>query len=117
MKGCDVVIPRWAGAPPGRGRHICVAPGEEGHKCIPPAPLRGVPVEEGQHGAVRGRLPAHPQPVTAVQLPAQRGGEVVGEHEEQGPRNVAQPGQGVIVLRSPVFEMRHREPGGPAFRG
>ena len=82
VEGRDEVIPRWAGAPLGGGRHICEAPGEVGHKCIPLAPVHGDPVEEGQQSAVRDRLPPHPQLVTAVQLPAQRSGEVDVEHEE-----------------------------------
>ena len=94
-----------------------MAPGEVGHKTVPLAPVSDVPVEEGQQGAISDRLPPYPQPVAAVQLLAQRGGKVGGEHEEQGPPNVAQSGQGVIVRRSPVFEMRHCEPASPAFRG
>ena len=40
-----------------------------------------------------------------------------GEHEEQGPLGVAQPGQGVVVYRPPSFEVRHGELGGPVLRG
>ena len=116
MEGCDEVIPRQAGLLLGGARHIRVAPGGVGHKSVPLAPVRDIPVEQGQQGAVRNRLPPYPQPVAAVQLPAQRHGKVCGEHQEQGPQNVAQSGQGIIVRRSPVIEMRHDEPAGPAFR-
>ena len=70
LEGCDEVILRRAGVPLGGGRHIRVVPREWGHKSAPLAPVGDVPVEEGQWGAVRGCLPAHPQPVAAVQLPA-----------------------------------------------
>ena len=40
-----------------------------------------------------------------------------GEHEEQGPLGVAQPGQGVVVYRPPSFEVRHGELGGPVLWG
>ena len=53
----------------------------------------------------------------AVQLLAQRGCNVGGEHEEQGPLGVAQPGQGVVVYRPPSFEVRHGELGGPVSWG
>ena len=104
----------------GQGRHIRVAPGQVGPRSVPTAPLpslRGVPVGEGQREAIPDRRSPYPQPVAAVQLPAQRGSEVGGEHEHQGPRDVAQLGQDVIVRRSPVFAMRHGELGGPGFRG
>ena len=74
VEGGDEVIPRRAGVPLGGGCHIHVAPGEVGRQHIPLALVRGVPVEEG--------LPPHPQPVAAVQLLAQRGCKVGGEHEE-----------------------------------
>ena len=48
VEGCDEVIPRRAGVPPGGGRHIRVAPGEVGHKSARLAPVPDVPVEEGQ---------------------------------------------------------------------
>ena len=111
-KGRYEVIPRQAGMLL-EGRHIGVTPGEVGHKSVSPAPVCGALVEEGQQGAVGDRLPAHSQPAAALQLPAQRGGEVGGEHEEQVSWNVAQPEQGVIVGRPPFFEMRHGEPGAP----
>ena len=41
----------------------------------------------------------------------------VGSMRSRGPWNVAQPGQGVVVRRPCNFEMRHGEPGSPAFRG
>ena len=74
-------------------------------------------MEEGQYGAVRDCLPPHSQPFAAVQLLAQRGCKVGGEHEEQGPLGVAQPGQGVVVYRPASFEVRHGELGGPVLRG
>ena len=40
-EGCDEVIPRRAGVPPGVGRHIRVAPGEVGHRCVPQATVQG----------------------------------------------------------------------------
>ena len=107
---------RW-GCPWGGGRHIRVAPGEVGHKSVPSAHVRDDPVEKGQQGAVRNCLPTYPQPVAAVQLPAQHGGDVGGEHEEQGPRNAAQSGQGIIVRRSPVLEMRQVSRVAPPFGG
>ena len=61
---------------------------------------------------------SHPtEPVTAVQLLAKRGCKVGGEHKEQGPLGVAQPGQGVVVYRPPSFEVRHGESGGPVLWG
>ena len=48
VKGGDEVFPRRPGLPPGGGCHIHVAPGEVGRQHIPPAPVCGVPVEEGQ---------------------------------------------------------------------
>ena len=102
VEGRYEVIRRRAGLPRG-GPHIGPTPGEVGHKSIPPAPVCGTPVNEGQQGAVCDHLPPHPQPVAAVQLRTQRGGEAGGEHEEQGSWNVAQPGQGVILLRFPLF--------------
>ena len=48
MEGCNEVIRCRAGVPPGRGCHICVAPGKVGHKSAPLAPVRYVPKEEGQ---------------------------------------------------------------------
>ena len=59
-----------------------MAPVEVGHKGVPPAPVRGVPVEEGKEGVVRDRLGLYTQPVAAFQLPARRGGELSGEHDE-----------------------------------
>ena len=112
VEGRYEVSPRRAGVPLG-GRAIGVMPGEVGHKSVPPAPVCGVLVEVGQQGAVRDRLQAHPQPAAAVQLPAQRGGKVCWEHQEQGSWNVAEPGQGVIVRRPLFHEMRHSEPGAP----
>ena len=94
-----------------------MAPGEVQHKSVPAASVRDVRVEEGQQGAVRDRLPPYPQPIPPVQVPVQRGCKVSGEHEEQGPRIVAQSGQSIIVREAPVFETRHSEPGGPTFRG
>ena len=75
------VIPLLAGVSPG-GRHIAVTSGGVGHNSVPSASIRGALVEEGQLGAVGNHLPSHRQPVVAVQLPAQHGGEVGGEHEE-----------------------------------
>ena len=40
-----------------------------------------------------------------------------GEHEQQGPLAVAQPGQGVVVYQPPSFEVRHGELGGPVLWG
>ena len=105
------------GCPWGGGCHVHVALGEVGRQRIPSAPVRGVSGEEGQQGAIRDCLPTHPQPFAAVQLLAQRGCNVGGEHEEQGPLGVAQPGQGVVVYRPPSFEVRHGELGGPALWG
>ena len=83
VEGRYEVIPHRAGVSLG-GCHIGVMIGEVGHKSVPPAPVCGALVQEGQHGAVRDRLPPKPQPDAAVQLLAQCGGEVGGEHEEQG---------------------------------
>ena len=110
LEGGDKVVPRRAGVPSGGDCHIHVAPAEVGRQRIPLVPVCGVPVEEGQEGAVRDCLPPHSQPVAAVQLLAQRGCKVGGEHEEQGPLGVAQPGQGVVVYRPTGFEVRHGEP-------
>ena len=104
VEGGDEVIPRRAGVPPGGGCHIRVAPGELGHSSAPLALVRGFPVEEGQQAAVRDCLPPYPQPFAAVQLLAQRGCKVGGEHEEQGPQNVAQLGQGVVLHRPPFLK-------------
>ena len=52
-----------------------------------------------------------------MQLLAQRGCKVRGEHEEQGLLGVAQPGQVVVVYRPPSFEVRHGELGGPVLWG
>ena len=112
VEGPYEVIPGRAGVPLG-GCHIGVTSGEVTHKSVSSAPVLGAPVEEGQQGAVRDRLPAEPAPPAAVQLPAQRGGEVSGEHDEQGPWNVAQPGQHVIARRPLFYEARHSEPGAP----
>ena len=101
VEGGDEVVPRRAGVPLGGGCHLHVAPGEVGRQRIPSAPVRRVSVEEGQQGAVRNCFPSHSQPFSAVQLLAQRGCNVGGEHEEQGPLGVAQPGQGVVVYRPP----------------
>ena len=117
VEGGDEVVPRRAGVPLGGGCHVQVAPGEVGRQRIPSAPVRGVLVEEGQQGAVRDCLPFNSQPFAAVQLLAQRSCNVGGEHEEQGPLGVAQPGQGVVVYRPPSFEVRHGELGGPALWG
>ena len=117
VEGSDEVVPRRAGVPLGGGCHVHVAPDEVGRQRIPSAPVRGVSVEEGQQGAVRDCLPSHSQPFAVVQLLAQRGCNVGGEHEEQGPLGVAQPGQGVVVYRPPSFEVRHGELGGPALWG
>ena len=48
VEGGDEVVPRRAGVPLGGGCHVNVAPGEVGRQRIPLAPVRGVPVEEGQ---------------------------------------------------------------------
>ena len=48
VEGGDEVVPRRAGVPLGAGCHVHVAPGEVGRQRIPLAPVRGVPVEEGQ---------------------------------------------------------------------
>ena len=48
VEGGDEVVPRRAGVPLGRGCHVHVAPGEVGRQGIPLAPVRDVPVEEGQ---------------------------------------------------------------------
>ena len=117
VEGGDEVVPRRAGVPLGGGCHVHVAPSEVGRQRIPSAPVRGVSVKEGQQGAVRDCLPSYSQPFAAVQLLAQRGCNVGGEHEEQGLLGVAQPGQGVVVYRPPSFEVRHRELGGPALCG
>ena len=117
VEGGDEVVPRRAGVPLGGGCHVHVAPGEVGRQRIPLAPVLGVSVEEGQQGAIRDCLPSHSQPVAGVQLLAQRGCNVGGEHEEQGPLGVAQPGQGVVVYRPPSFEVRHGELGGPVLWG
>ena len=117
VEGGDEVVPRRAGVPLVGARHVHVAPGEVGRQRVPLAPVRGVPVEEGQQGAVRDRFPPHSQPFAAVQLLAQRGCDTGGEHEEQGPLCVAQPGQGVVVYRPPRFEVRHGELGGPVLWG
>ena len=119
VEGCQEVIPRRAGVPAGVGgcRHIRVVPGEVVHQSAPLARIRDVPVEEGQEAAVRNRLPPYPQSFEAVLLPAWRRCKVGGKHEMQGPGNVAQLGQGVVVRRPPVFEMGHGEPAGPVFRG
>ena len=74
-------------------------------------------MEEGQQGAIRDCLPSHSQPFAGVQLLAQRGCKVGGEHEEQGPLGVAQPGQGVVVYRPPSFAVRQGELGGPVLWG
>ena len=105
------------GFPPRGGRHIRVAPGEVGHQSVPLAHVRDVSVKQGQGGAVRERLPPYHQPVAAVQLPAQRGSEVGGEHEEQRPWNVAQSGQGVMVRRTSSLKMRPGEPMAPPSGG
>ena len=117
VEGGDEVVPRRAGVPLGGGCHVHVAPDEVGRQRIPLAPVRGVSVEEGQQGAVRDCLPADSQPFAAVRLLAQRGCNVRGEHEEQRPSCVAQPGQGVVVYRPPSFEVRHGELGGPVLWG
>ena len=75
------VIPLRTGSPVG-GRYINVSPSDVGYKSVPSAFICGAPVEQGQQSAVGDGLPSHPQPVVAVPLPAQGGGEVVGEHEE-----------------------------------
>ena len=94
-----------------------MAPGEVGRQRIPLAPVLGVSMEEGQQGAFRDCLLSHSQPFAGVQLLAQRGCNVGGEHEEQGPLGVAQPGQGVVVYRPPSFEVRHGKLGGPVLWG
>ena len=66
VEGGDEVVPRRAGVPLGGARHVHVAPGEVGRQRLPSAPVRGVPVEEGQRGAVRDCLPLHSQPFAAV---------------------------------------------------
>ena len=48
VEGGDEVVPRRAGVPLGGGCHVHVVPGEVGRQHIPLAPVRGVPVEEGQ---------------------------------------------------------------------
>ena len=48
VEGGDEVVPRRAGVPLGGARHVHVAPGEVGRQRVPLAPVRGVPVEEGQ---------------------------------------------------------------------
>ena len=48
VEGGDEVVPRRAGVPLGGGCHVHVAPGEVGCQRIQSAPVRGVPVEEGQ---------------------------------------------------------------------
>ena len=48
VEGGDEVVPRWAGVPLGGCCHVHVAPGEVGRQRISLAPVRGVPVEEGQ---------------------------------------------------------------------
>ena len=48
VEGRDEVVPRPAGVPLGGGCHVHVAPGEFGRQRISLAPVRGVPVEEGQ---------------------------------------------------------------------
>ena len=117
VEGGDEVVPRRAGVPLGGGCHVHVVPGEVGRQRIPLAPVGGAWVEEGQQGAVRDCLPSHSQSFAAVQLLAQRGCNVGGEHEEQGPLGVAQPGQGVVVYRPPSLEVRHGELGGPVLWG
>ena len=57
VESCDAVIPGPAQVPPGGGCHVPVAPGEVGHMSAPLAPVRNVPLEEGQQGAVRELLP------------------------------------------------------------
>ena len=83
------VIPLRAGVSLG-GRHIGVTSGAVGHKSVRPASICGAPEEEDQQGVVCNRLPSHLEPVVAVQLPAQRGGKVPEEHEEQGSWNSTQ---------------------------
>ena len=48
VEGGDEVVSRRAGVPLGGDCHVHVAPGEVGRQRIPLAPVRGVPVEEGQ---------------------------------------------------------------------
>ena len=79
VEGRDEVIPRRAGMPLG-GHHIGVTRGEVGQKSVPPALVCSASVAEGQQCAVGNRPSPHCQPVAAVQLQAQRGGDVVGEH-------------------------------------
>ena len=62
----DEVVSRQAGVPLGGACHVHVAPGEVGRQRIPPAPVRGVSLEEGQQGAVRDCLPSHSQPLAAI---------------------------------------------------
>ena len=112
VEGRYEISPLRAGLPLD-GRHIGVTLSEFGHKNLPSAIICGAPVKVGQQGALCNRLLSRLQPVVAVQLPAQRSGEVSGEHEEQGSRNVTQPGQGVIVRRPPFFEMPHGKPDAP----
>ena len=102
MQGRYEVNPLRAGVSLG-GRHIGVTSDEVGHKSVPSASLCDAPVGEGQQGVVCNHLPSHLHPVVAVQLSAQRGGGVGGEHEEQRSCNVTQQGQGVIVCRPPFF--------------
>ena len=78
-----------------------------GYKSVPSAAICVAPVEEGQQGAVGEHLPSHPQPVAAVQLTAQRDGEVGGELEVYGSWKVTQPGQCVIVRGPPFLEIPH----------
>ena len=104
VEGSDEVVQRRAGVPLGGGCHVHVAPGEVGRQRIPLAPVVGVSLEEGQQGAIRDCLPSHSQPFAGVQILAQRGCNVDGEQDEQGPLGVAQPGQGVVVYRSPALK-------------
>ena len=117
VEGGDEVVPRRAGVPLGGGCHVHVAPSEVGRQRIPSAPVLGILVEEGQQGAIRDCLPSHSQPFAGVQLLAQRGCNVGGEHEEQRPLGAAQPGQGVVVYWPPSFEVCHGELGGPVCLG
>ena len=117
VEGGNEVVPRRAGVPLGGACHVHVAPGEVGRQRVPSAPVCGVSVEEGQQGAVCDCLPSHSQPSAAVWLLAQRGCSAGGEHEEQGPLGVTQPGPGFVVYRPPSFEVRHGELGGPVLWG
>ena len=115
-EGGDEVVPRRVGVPLGGARHVHVAPGEVERQRVPVAPVRGVPVEEASR--VPSATASHP-----TRSPSQpsssgaRGCDTGGEHEEQGPLGVAQPGQGVVVYWPPSFEVRHGEVGGPVLWG